>query len=172
MDAVLEAATFDVDQFRRWGIELHIKKHGRADMRPRKDDFADLLRVYLGTGARTSEFAEAKVGQFSARARQIVLGKHKRSKTPTKPTVRPINLNEKVLAILERRCAGRQPDEYIFMTTWKTRWTPTTLNARLCSVARSARALGNPVRETTIYDFQHLLISDALMPAWSSSPWR
>jgi integrase len=163
VDAILDAATFDVDQFRRWGIELHIKKHGRTGMRACKDDFGDLIRVYHGTGARTSELALAKVGQFSARARQIVLGKHKRSKTTTKPTVRHINLSDEVLAILERRCEGRQPDEYIFMTAWKTRWTPKTLNTRLRSVARIARALGNPVRETTIYDFRHLWISDALM---------
>ncbi len=163
VDAVLEAAKYDVDQFRRWGIERHIEKHGRAGMRPCKDDFADMIRVYHGTGARTSELALAKVGQFSARARQIVLGKHKRSKTTTKPTVRHINLSDEVLAILERRCAGRQPDEYIFMTAWKTRWTPKTLNTRLRSVARIARAMGNPVRETTIYDFRHLWISDALM---------
>lgn len=163
VDAVLEAAKYDVDQFRRWGIELHIKKHGRADMRPCKDDFADMIRVYHGTGARTSELALARVGQFSARARQIVLGKHKRSKTTTKPTVRHINLSDEVLAILERRCEGRQPDDYIFMTAWDKRWTPKTLNTRLRSVARIARALGNPVRETTVYDFRHLWISDALM---------
>lgn len=163
VDALLEAATFDVDQCRRWGIEQHIKKHGRAKLRACKDDFGDMLRVYHGTGARTSELAIAKVGQFSARSRQIVLGKHKRSKTTATPTVRHINLSDDVLAILERRCAGRQPDECIFMTAWKKRWTPKTLNTRLRSVARIARALGNPVRETTVYDFRHLWISDALM---------
>ena len=163
VDALLEAAAFDVDQFRRWGIELHIKKHGRTGMRPCKDDFGDMIRVYHGTGARTSELAVAKVGQFSARSRQIVLGKHKRSNTMSKATVRHINLSDEVLAILERRCADRQPDEYIFMTAWKKRWTPKTLNTRLRSVTRIARALGNPVRETTVYDFRHLWISDALM---------
>lgn len=163
VDALLEAATFDVDQFRRWGIELHIKKHGRVGMRACKDDFGDMIRVYHGTGARTSELAVAKVGQFSARSRQIVLGKHKRSKTTAKPTVRHINLSGEVLAILERRCAGRNPDEYIFQTARKRRWTPKNLNARLRSVARIARALGSPVRETTVYDFRHLWISDALM---------
>ena len=132
-------------------------------MRPCKDDFADMIRVYHGTGARTSELALARVGQFSARSRQIVLGKHKRSKTTAKPTVRHINVSDEVLAILERRCAGRGPDDFIFMTAWKKRWTPKTLNTRLRSVVRIARALGNEVRDTTVYDFRHLWISDALM---------
>jgi integrase len=163
VDALLGAAAFDVDQFRRWGIELHIKKHGRTGMRACKDDFGEMLRVYHGTGARTSELTLAKVGQFSHRARQIVLVKHKRSRTTTTPTVRHINLNDEVMEILDRRCTGRQPDEYIFMTAWKKRWTTKTLNRRLRSVARIARALGNEVRETTIYDFRHLWISEALM---------
>lgn len=78
-------------------------------MRTCKDDFTDMLRAYHGTGARTSELALAKVSQSSARARQILLGKHKRSRTMSKPTVRHINLSDEVKEILERRCAERPP---------------------------------------------------------------
>lgn len=74
VDALLEAAAFDVDQFRRWGIEKHIAKHGRTGMRPCKDAFGDMLRVYHPTGARTSELAVAKVRDFSPRSHQRMSG--------------------------------------------------------------------------------------------------
>jgi integrase len=164
VDAILEAATFDVDQFRRWGIEKHIAKHGRTGMRPCKDTFADMIRVYHATGARTSELAVSRVRQFSERSRQIVLGKHKRSNTEKVATVRHINLSDEAMTILQRLCADRQPDEFIFMTAWKNPWTKKTVNTRLHSVERIARALGHAVRKgVTAYDFRHLWISDALM---------
>jgi integrase len=164
VDALLEAATFDVDQFRRWGIEKHIEKHGRTGMRPCKDSFGDMIRVYHATGARTSELALARVRQFSARSRQIVLGKHKRSNTEKVASVRHINLSDEAMAILQRRCDGRPPDEVIFMTAWGRPWTKKTLNTRLHSVERIARALGHTIREgVTAYAFRHLWISDALM---------
>jgi len=161
VDALLEAATFDVDQFRRWGIEKHIAKHGRTGMRPCKDSFADLLRVYHATGARTSELAVARVRDFSRRDRQIVLSEHKRSETESEPTTRSITLGEEAFKIVERRCQGRGPDECVFLTAWSKRWTPKTANRRLTSVRRIAVALGTKVREdVSIYDFRHLWISD------------
>ena len=133
-------------------------------MRPCKDSFGDMIRVYHATGARTSELAQARVRQFSARSRQIVLGKHKRSNTEAVATVRHINLSDEAMEILRRRCEGRQPDEVIFMTAWGKPWTKKTVNTRLHSVERIARALGHAVRQgVTAYDFRHLWISDALM---------
>ena len=133
-------------------------------MRPCKDSFGDMLRVYHATGARTSELTVAVVRQFSARTQQIVLGKHKRSNTQKVATVRHINLNDEALGILQRRTEGRQPDDFIFMTAWNKPWTKKTVNRRLHSVERIARALGHTVRKgVTIYDFRHLWISDALM---------
>jgi integrase len=164
VDALLEAAQFDVDQFRRWGIEKHIEKHGRNGMRPFKDSFVDMIRIYHATGARTSELAVARVRQFSARSRQIVLGKHKRSKTQKVATVRHINLGDEAIKLLQQRCDGRGEDEFIFMTAWNKPWTKKTVNRRLHSVGRIARALGHNVRKgVTAYDFRHLWISDALM---------
>ena len=163
VDALLEAATFDVDQFRRWGIEKHIEKHGRTGMRPCKDSFADMLRVYHATGARTSELAVAKVRDFSPRSHQIVLGKHKRSQTETTPTIRSITLGDEALEIVKRRCQGRGLDEYIFLTAWGKPFTKKTLNTRLHSVRRIAVALGAKIREdVTVYDFRHLWISDQM----------
>lgn len=164
VDALLEAATFDGDQFRRWGIERHIQKHGRTGMRLCKDSFGDMLRVYHATGARTSELAVAKVRDFSNRAHQIVLGNHKRSKTESTPTVRSITLGDEALEIVKRLCEGRGPDEFIFLTAWGKPFTKKTLNTRLHSVRRIAVALGTKVRETvTIYDFRHLWISDQMI---------
>jgi integrase len=164
VDALLDAANFDVDQFRRWGIEKHIEKHGRTGMRPCKDSFGDMLQIYHATGARTSELAVAKVGDFSPRSHQIVLGKHKTSETQTTPTVRAITLGDEALEIVKRRCHGRGPDEFIFLTAWGKPFTKKTLNTRLHSVRRIAVALGAKIRkDVTIYDFRHLWISDQMV---------
>ncbi len=164
VDALLEAAKYDVDQFRRWGIEKHIAKHGRTGMRPAKDCFPDLLRVYHATGARTSELTAARVGDFSLRTRQILLGEHKRSQTMSDPSVRSITLGEEALATVKRLCQGRGTDEFIFMTAWGKPWTKKTANRRLTSVRRIAVALGTKVGEdVSIYDFRHLWISDQVM---------
>ena len=164
VDALLDAATFDVDQFRRWGIEKHIAKHGRTGMRPCKDSFGEMLRVYHATGARTSELAVAKVRDFSSRSHQIVLGTHKTSETETTSTVRAITLGDEALEIVKRRCQGRELDESIFLTAWRKPFTKKTLNTRLHSVRRIAVALGAKIRENvTIYDFRHLWISDQMV---------
>ena len=45
------------------------------------EGFADMLRCYYHTGARTSELAEAVVRDFQVRARKLVLKRHKRART-------------------------------------------------------------------------------------------
>jgi integrase len=164
VEALLEAAKFDVDQFRRWGIERHIEKHGRKDMRASKDTFADMLQVYHATGARTTELAKVRVRDFSSRSRQIILSEHKRAKTERVASVRHINLNDAALDTLGRLYEDRDPDELIFQRPWGKPWTKKSLNTRLHSVQRIAVALGTKVRgNVTVYDFRHLWISEALM---------
>jgi integrase len=164
VEALLEAARYDVDQFRRWGIEKHIGKHGGAKLKPSKDTFPEMLRVYHATGARTSELAVARVRDFSARSRQIVLGKHKRTNTEKVASIRHINLSDETLDILQRLCERRGPDEALFKRRCGNPWTKDTLDDRFCSVWRIAVALGTGVREdATIYSFRDLWISDALM---------
>ncbi len=163
VDALLSAARYDVDQFRRWGIEAHVLKHGTTGMRPAKDDFPDLLRVYHATGARTSELLRATVADFLPQSSQIVLRFHKTARSKTVSVVRSITLNDEAAAILRRRCAGRQPTDVIFMTAWDKPWNKKTVNRRLASVRRIAAALGTTISgELTIYDFRHLWVSDAL----------
>ena len=161
---LLEAAAHDIDQFRRWGIEAHIAKHGREEFRPCKDSFADILRVFYATGARTGELAKVKVGDFLPRSRQLVLGDHKRSATEKVATVRHITLNDEALEIVRRLCAGRERGGHVFTTRDGKAWDPKKLNMRLHVARRVSAALGQVVREgTTIYDFRHLWISEALM---------
>jgi integrase len=164
VEALLDAARFDVDQFRRWGIEKHIEKHGTKNMRPAKDTFSDMLGLYYATGARTTELAQARVRDFSARSRQIILREHKRARTRREASPRHINLNDTALETLDRLCKDRDGDELIFKRPWGKPWTKKTLNIRLRSVRRIAVALGSRVRENvTVYDFRHLWISEAMM---------
>jgi integrase len=162
--ALLDASKYEIDQFRRNGIEKHIKKHGLSNLRLCKDSFPDLLRVYYSTGVRTSELAVAKVRDFSPTSKHIVLREHKRSKSQKTVTARDINVsNSEAMEILQRLCKGRQPDDHIFTRANGRRWDKKTVNTRLHSVERIARASGHEIREpVTIYDFRHLWISDAL----------
>jgi integrase len=162
--ALFDASKFEIDQFRRNGIEKHIKKHGTANLRLCKDSFPDLLRVYYATGARTSELAAARVRDFSPTSKHIVLREHKRAKSQKTAKARDINVsNSEAMEILQRLCKGRGPDESIFARANGRAWDKKTVNARLHSVERIARASGQKVRDpVTIYDFRHLWISDAL----------
>ena len=63
-----------------------------------------------------------------------------------------------------RRCAGRDRGDHVFLTRDGKPWDPKKLNKRLATTRRVAVALGQSVRKgTTIYDFRHLWISEALM---------
>lgn len=162
--ALLDAAKYDVDQFRRHGIERHLRKHGSAGMRPAKDNFPALLAVYHGTGARTTELVSACVGDFSPRTRQLVFKKHKRSTTQKVATVRHLNLDEEALTIVQDLARGRPGEEFLFLRPWGKPWTKKTVNVRLHSVQRVAEGLGATFRhKVTVYDFRHLWISECLM---------
>jgi integrase len=71
----------------------------------------DIIAMYYNTGCRTHELIEARVADFQAASRTIVLGKHKRSRTQRETVPRTITLN--AYAILEVRCQGRDPNDHI-----------------------------------------------------------
>jgi integrase len=121
--------------------------------------FQELLRCYWLTGARTSELASCRVRDFIRSSHQLVLGRHKRSRTMKEATTRRITLNDEAYAIVVRHCQGKQPDDFIF-TDFKGRpWTRTTLDYRFAAVRERAGVR----EEITIYSFRHLWISESLM---------
>src|SRR5262249_3189138 len=76
--------------------------------------FADMLRCYYHTGARTSELADALVRDFQVRSRKLVLKRHKRTRTMKVAETRVITLNEEAFAILSRQAQGKQSDHPLF----------------------------------------------------------
>jgi integrase len=168
IQTVLAAAAFDLDQFRRHGLKKTAAKVGAGRLRRTEgqiDCFADLLRCYYATGARTDELASCRVGDFLPRTGQIVLGRHKRSKTQKRKTVRQVTLNGEALAIISRRCEGRRPEDVVFHNNGRRPWTARSLAKRFERVKEVASALGlGEVRKNiSIYDFRHLWISESLM---------
>ena len=122
--------------------------------------FGDLLQCFHATGARTSQLLAARVADFQPITHQLVLGKHKRSKTLTEPTARRIALNAEVLGIVRRRCERRPTDAPIFTQPRNGRpWDRHSAAERFHAVRERAG-----VRSTiTIYSFRHLWISEMRM---------
>lgn len=165
---ILQAAAIDPDQFRRYGCAETLKRKGLAGLRRTEGQvgcFADLMRCYLETGARTDELAAARVEDFQQVTGQLTLSNHKRSKTEKVATDRQIILNAEARAVIARQCAGRQPEDPIFTNSAGRAWTTHSLDKRFKRVKELAVALGlGRVRDKiTIYSFRHLWISDALM---------
>ena len=75
-DALPPAARYDVDQFRRWGIEAHVRKR-RHRGAARQGCPPDLLRAYHATGARASEPRRAAVADYLPQLSHVVLRSHK-----------------------------------------------------------------------------------------------
>jgi integrase len=121
--------------------------------------FKDLLTVYHQTGARTSELAVARVGEFVRGAGQIVLGKHKRSKTLKETATRRITLSGEALAIVQKLCEGKTSNDPIFTDQKGRAWDRYTLDMRFKHVRTRAKVRD----DITIYSFRHLWISEALM---------
>jgi integrase len=133
-------------------------EYRRGDQNP-YHGFADMLRCYYHTGARTSELADAVVEDFQVRPRKLVLKKHKRTRTMKVAEVRVIVLNDETFAILKRQCQARRASEPIFTQGNGSPWDKDLLDERF----RKVRELAG-VRDTiTLYDFRHLWISEALM---------
>jgi integrase len=127
--------------------------------------FADMLRCYYHTGARTGELAACKVEDVLFRTQQVVLGKHKRMKTERNPTVRHITLNDEALSIFKRHCEGKALTDHVFLHSDNRSWARQTLPDRFLRVKEIAEELkmGKVRDHITIYDFRHLWISEALM---------
>ncbi len=126
--------------------------------------FADLIRCYHSTGARTSELCLVRVRDFMPRTRQLILGKHKRSRTQANPTVRTIQVDVELADVLRCNCRGKQSDAPLFTYGGGKAWNQELVNARLRSVKLQAAAAGHVVRDhITPYSFRDLYISELLM---------
>lgn len=139
------------------------RKRRRREYRHGADNpyrgFADLLRCYYHTGARTSELADALVEDFQVRTRKLVLKKHKRSHTMRVAETRVITLNDAVFAILQRHSEGKSPEATIFAQNNGSPWNKDLIDERF----RKIRELAGVRTHITIYDFRHLWVSEALM---------
>jgi integrase len=126
--------------------------------------FADMLRTYYATGARTSELCCALVRDFMPRTRQIGLGKHKRTRTQHAPAVRNIQVDDELLQILHRNSRGKQSEEPLFTHQDGRGWNQNEVNARLRAVKALAAEHAQHVRQhITPYSFRDLYISELLM---------
>jgi integrase len=155
---LLEAANIDLDEFHRFG-----PKERRA-VNPYAG-FADMLKCYYHTGARTGELAACRVEDVLFRTQQVVLGRHKRTNTLRNPTVRHITLNGEALEIFRKHREGKDPTDYVFFNSDHRHWARRTIHARFDRVKQVAeeKKLGKVRQHITIYDFRHLWISEALM---------
>jgi integrase len=163
VEALIDCAAIDPNQFRRHGLAATVARVGAAGLR-RTSGFGDLLRCYYHTGARTGELAAVRVGDVLRATRQVVLGRHKRSRTQKAKTVRHMVLNAEAFGVFDRLCAGRGVEERVFVRDGGRPWTVRALSKRFARVKEIAAAVGRPVRPgLTVYDFRHLWVSDALM---------
>lgn len=117
--------------------------------------FRELLEVYWHTGARTSELAKARVGDFMRHSGMIVLRTHKRQMTMKNPVSRRIQLTGRALAIVEQRCEGRKANDPIFTDPKGRAWNRYRLDYRF----KKVRELAGVRDEITIYSFRHTWIS-------------
>lgn len=167
--------TAEMAAIARWsGVATSKLRAGTGKWRKRLPDeffgsmecrsFADMMEVYHATGARTGELCDARVRDFMPTTKQICLGKHKRTRTQTNPTIRNIQLGDKALAAVLRNANGKAPGDFLFHRESGAGWTQNDVNRRFRSVRRIAADHGQPVREhITPYSFRHLYISELLM---------
>lgn len=158
IDTLFKAAEVDLDAFHSFG-----PKHQR-ERNPYKD-FADMLRCYQHTGARTGELAKVEVADFQPRTRQVVLGNHKTSKSQRDPLPRGITLNDEAMAVFDAQCSGKNKKDRVFTTSDGKPWATRSLPARLDRVKEIAKQekLGCVRGSITIYSFRHLWISEIIM---------
>jgi len=158
----------------RWAaVEPFKVRAGRGAWRDRRPDeyythnsqvFADVLRVYHATGARTSELCHALVRDFMPRTRQICLGKHKRVRTQQNPTVRNIQVGSGIYEVLLNNSRGKQTNDPLFLRDDGTPWDQDQINKRLKRVIRLTAGHDQFVRpHITPYSFRDLYISELLM---------
>jgi len=158
--ALFVAAEIDLDTFHRFGP----KTPRPAEKNPYRS-FSDMLRCYYWTGARTDELAQSRVADLLYRTSQVILGKHKRSRTQRTPTIRHITLNAEALAVFRKHCEGKQETNHIFLNSDGKQFNRKTLAERFNRVKEvvAENSLGKVRKEITIYSFRDLWISEALM---------
>lgn len=158
IETLFAAARLDLDDFHRFGPKT-----------PRTENpysgFADLLTCYYNTGARTGELAACEVGDVLFRTKQVILGKHKRSKTQRTPTIRHITLNDEALEIFRKHCEGKELTDKVFLNSDRRPWSGSMLPKRFERVKEVAtvKKIGEVRDEITIYSFRDLWISEMLM---------
>ncbi|WP_337173810.1 tyrosine-type recombinase/integrase [Paludisphaera sp.] len=139
--------------------DLPTAEEVRALIAHAKPEFGAMLKVYYHTGARTHELIEARAGDYQAKARSLVLTKHKRSSTLREYRPRSILLNDEACSIVEARCRGREPGALIFPNRAGNAFTSCLLGDMFARLRSKAG-----VREhITIYSLMHLWISEMLM---------
>jgi integrase len=158
--SLFAAAEVDLDVFHRFG-----PKQPRAQDQNPYLPFRDMLRCYYWTGARTDELAQCRVGDVLFRTSQVILGKHKRSKTQRTPTIRHITLNSEALAVFRHHCEGKESEDFIFVNSDQRPFARKRLAERFNRVKEVAakQGLGKVRDEITIYSFRDLWISEAMM---------
>ena len=158
IEALFAAAVIDLDQFHRFGPKASRTENPYSG-------FADLLKCYYHTGARTGELAACEVGDVLFRTGQVILGKHKRSKTQRTPTIRHITLNAEALAIFKNHCDGKQKTDKVFLNSDRRPWSGSLLPKRFERIKEVASVLkiGKIRDDITIYSFRDLWISEILM---------
>jgi integrase len=144
----------------RWRKRLPDEFFGSVECR----SFADMMEVYHATGARTGELCDVRVRDFMPTTKQLCLGKHKRTRTQTNPTIRNIQLGDKALAAVVRNVADKSPGDYLFTRENGAGWTQNDVNRRFRSVRAIAAEHKQQIRtHITPYSFRHLYISELLM---------
>ncbi len=160
IQVLFAAAELDLDTLHRFAPKVP-----RTPEQNPYRSFADMLRCYHATGARTNELAQCRVGDVLFGTKQVVLGKHKRSKTERAPSLRTITLNDEALAIFRKHCAGKHKADYVFANSDSKPCRRKSLAVRFNRVKEVAaeKDIGQVRDEITIYAFRHLWISESLM---------
>lgn len=132
--------------------------------------FFDLLICFHAFGPRTSEPLNCRVRDFNRRTKQLTLGKHKRTQTQRNTTLRQLMLSEEAYEIVQRRCAGKQPNDPIFTLSNGSPWTQERFNERFREVKGIIKMKFEAKQEETFvrkhivpYAFRDLYISELLM---------
>ncbi len=110
--------------------------------------------------------AQCRVADLLFRTSQVILGKHKRSRTQRTPTIRHITLNAEALAVFKNHCEGKIENDHVFVNSDGKPFNRKRLAERFNRVKEIAaeKKIGKVRTEITIYSFRDLWISEALMP--------
>lgn len=126
--------------------------------------FADMLKAYHATGARTSELCLVQVRDFMPRTSQLCLGKHKRSRTQHNPTLRTMQIGTELAEIFSKHARGKRATDPLFTHDDGKPWNLDQVNRRLNMLIELAAEHDQIVRDViTPYSFRDLYITELLM---------